>query len=90
MDTFEQQPAENLDYDFDYTPWLAAYGDSAVSYTITADTGLTVGYNLLQGGVVKTYISGGEDGERYKLTCTLTTAGTRVKQVDCIIKIKEI
>ena len=89
MLTFNQQPAENLDYDFDFTDWLSARGDAALSQLVTLEAGAMLGTAMLQGSVVKVYVSAGTDGAKLKLACTLTTTGGRIKQEKCFIKFKE-
>lgn len=90
--TFTKQPAEVLDFDFDFVDWLADRADTIVSQVITADPGITVGTISRLGGVVKVYLSGGTDGTTYKITCTITTAAStpRIKQAEISVKVKEI
>jgi hypothetical protein len=40
--------------------------------------------------VVKVILSGGTDGEAYKVTVRLTTSAGLVKEVDFQVKIKEV
>lgn len=86
---FVKQPVDVQDYDFDFNDYLTASSDTAVSHTVTAETGLTVVGSTLNAGVVKVFVSGGADGSSYKVSATLTTSGGRVKQGDIIIKVKE-
>jgi hypothetical protein len=90
LGTAEKQPADNLDYDFDFTDWLADRNDTIASQVITADPGITVGTVTHLNGFVKVFLSGGTDGNSYKVTCTMTTTGGRVKQNEITIKVKEI
>ena len=87
---FTKQPADVLDYDFDYSDWLDDRVDTIATQTVTADTGVTVGTVSNASGVVKAFVSGGTDGVTYKVTCTMTSAGGRVKQAEIEIKVKEI
>lgn len=87
---FEKQPVDVLDYDFDYSDWLADRADTISTATITATTGVTVGSSTHTSGVVKVFISGGTDGQSYKITCTVVTTGGRTKQAEIVIKVKEV
>ena len=89
LGTFIKQPADVLDYDIDYRDWLADRSDTLQSATVTAETGLTVSSFVIVQGVVKVFLSGGTDGGSYKVTCTATTAGGRVKQAEIRINVKD-
>ena len=86
---YTKQPVEVLDYDFSFTDYLQSVNDTAVSHTAVATTGLTVKTSTLSRGVVKVFVSGGVDGETYKVSATITTQGGRVKQADIQLKVKE-
>lgn len=86
---FTKQPVEIQDYDIDFNEYLASQNDAALSHTVIAETGLTVMSSSLTAGVVKVFVSGGTDGESYKVSATVTTAGGRVKQGDILVRIKE-
>lgn len=88
---FDKQPGETLDYNFDLTAWLASKaGDTITSFTISADPGITIVSSSKTGGVIKVFVSGGTDGVNYKITCTVSTAGGRVKQGEIEIAVVEI
>lgn len=86
---FTKQPVEVQDYDISFTEYLASQSDTAVSHTATAEAGISILASNLTGGVVKVFVSGGTDGNQYKVSATVTTAGGRVKQGDIIVKVKE-
>ena len=90
LDTFFKQPGDTQDYDVDFRDWLTGISDTGATKLVTADTGITLGVSTLLGGVVKVWLSGGTSGQQYKITVTLTTTGTRVKQWEFIVKVKEI
>jgi hypothetical protein len=91
LERFDKQPDEVQDYDIDFGEYLTSMNDFAQSYVCVADAGITIASSLLlTGGVVKVFLSGGTDGNNYKVTTTLTTLGGRVKQAEIIIKVKEI
>lgn len=92
LGTATKQPADTLDYDFDFAAWLADRSDTIASQVVTAEVGITVGAVTQLNGVVKVYLSGGTTGNAYKVTCTITTAAStpRVKQAEITVKVKEI
>lgn len=92
---FTKQPAEVMDYEFDFTPWLTDRSDTIVSQTLTSDaltvgaTAMTIGTITRTLGVVRFFATGGADGVKYKVTCTVVTTGGRTKQSEMIITVKE-
>lgn len=86
---YTKQPIDVIDYDFDYRDWLADRADSIVSHTVVADPGLTIDTSLEINGVIKVFVASGTDGQTYKVTCTVTTLGGRVKQAEITVAVKE-
>lgn len=86
---FTKQPVEVQDYDIDFTDYLAFHSDTAVSHTVAVETGLTLEASSMTSGIVKAFVSGGTDGNQYKVSATITTDGGRVKQGDILVKVKE-
>lgn len=98
--SFTKQPAENLDYDIDFSAFLsdgdvlASTGNPAVpaplDVTVTP-TGLTLGPTFVTdaGRTIKQWLSGGTSGTRYKITLTATSNGGRVKQVEFAVRVKD-
>ena len=79
-----KDPAEKLDYVFDWaaeknnngmTNWLQD-DETIESYTVNASTGITIVTSSLinSNTSVLVWISGGEDGTDYTITCEITTA----------------
>lgn len=96
---FVKQPAETLDYDIDFAEFLSD-GDTLVSAgdppvpsplnVVVSPTGLTLGPTLVRDGtIVKQWLSGGTDGQKYKITLTVTSNAGRVKQIEFIVRVKE-
>lgn len=92
MTTKRKDPGDKLDYKFDFAnttnggaeaDWLTS-GESIASYTITADTGITVVSDSLTDSnkSVTVWLSGGTAGQRYKVVCQITTdsSPTRIKE----------
>lgn len=87
---FSKQPIEVQDYDIDFNEYLVSQSDTASSFVVSSDPGITIVNSSLISGKVKVFVSGGLDGEQYKVSATVTTTGGRVKQADILIKVKEI
>ena len=90
LETYEKQPDEVQDYDIGVLDWLTANADSLASFVVTTDVGITQPTIASYGSdAIKIWVAGGVDGETYKVTCTISTVGGRVKQVELKIKVKE-
>jgi len=85
---YTKQPGDKLDYDIDFNEWLSS-SDSLDSVDVTADTGITIVNSTIVGSVVKVWISGGTDGEIYKITVKVITVEGRIKEQEFKIKVKE-
>lgn len=90
--TTEQDPYEDLDWDFDFTnkidPPQNPTGDTVASATtvITPSTGVTLHSQALNGAKVKIWVTGLTDGVTYKLECRgVSVQGRKVKGVLTII-----
>ena len=86
---FTKQPNEILDYDVDFTKWFSNRDDLPASFVTVVQPGLTLIDSALDGKIVKLVISGGADGQTYKVTVRLTTNLELVKEADFQIKVKE-
>lgn len=92
LGTLIKQPAERRDIDLNFTKWLAKRpGDSLASATSEVDlVGLTVESPVVDSPIVKQWFSGGEDGQMYKVTVTVTTTQGRIEQVEFKVRVKEV
>lgn len=89
LGTYRQQPDEKLDYDVDYADWLEG-SDALLSKSVTiSPTGPTIS-SAIVGERIKTWVSGGTAGVKYKVTVTATTSSGRIKQDEFYIKCKEL
>lgn len=93
---YEKQPLEVKDYDVDYAPWLSAISDtlaslvtSVVCLTNADDEALEVDSSTFTDDAVKVWVSGGTDGERYKLTLRVTTAGGRTDESELLFRVRD-
>ena len=100
LGTFIKQPADRLDYDFDYSLFLIDVDtlETAVfevvtlvesETEITTPNPLAIDAEVVADTYTKVWVSGGEIGYIYKISCTVTTGHGRVKQDELKIKIKE-
>lgn len=72
-ETFVKDPGAVLDYVFNWSSWLQS-GETIVSYTLNAETGLTKGLDSELSGKVVVWLLGGVVGETYKVSCEITTS----------------
>jgi len=70
--TFVKDPDAVLDYAFDWTEWLQA-SETINIYILSVDIGITKDSDNENAGIVTVWLSGGTDGERYKVACKITT-----------------
>lgn len=85
-----KQPEDRLDYDVDFSRWLADYNDTITSAAVSiSDGGVSLdSYNFTE-TVVKSWLSGGVHGETVTVTVDIVTAGGREKQVCFRVRIKD-
>ncbi len=96
---FIKQPAETLDYDIDFSEFLAdgdtlvTVGDPPVPSPLDVavnPTGLSLGPTVvIDGKRVKQWLSGGTNGVTYKITLTMTSNAGRIKQVEFVVRVKD-
>lgn len=94
---FTKQPIEVLDYEFDFSAWLADRADTIATPTVVAETATAGAGELVissitdLSGVVRFFAAGGTNGAKYKVTCTIVTASVpaRTKQAELVIEIRE-
>lgn len=96
LGTFNKQPSEVYDYDFDYSEWLTTK-DNVASCVVKvfpddgADPqGLQIETVTVMDPIVKIWVSGGVDRTTYKITLTTTTEDGRIKEDEIKIKVKDI
>lgn len=81
---FKHDPQATLDYAVDWSAWLEAVGDTIASVEWTVPAGLVLGEGAKapaeSGGVAVAWLSGGEPGARYSVSCRVTTLEGRVDE----------
>jgi hypothetical protein len=88
MTTFLKDPNEELDYGFDWSSWLAS-GESIATYSLSAEAGITLGTNSVNAGIITYWLSGGTEGETYKITCQVETNEGRIGERTMRIRVLE-
>lgn len=73
---FYKTPQAVLGYEWDWSRWLTKRGESIASVEITA-TGLAVGAITHALGIVTVSLGGGVVGQKYTVTCKITTTGVK-------------
>lgn len=84
-----KQPSDIQDYQVDFTSWLTGLSDTALSYVVTVETGITKVSDSRTAGVVTVRLSGGLHENNYKVTVQLTSLAGLVKEVEILIKVRE-
>ena len=89
MKSFDQQPADRLDYGVDLTKWLVA-GDSVLTATASAiPLGLTLDVTDVNTSIPRVWVSGGSDNNEYQITLQVTTVVGRIKEFEFKISVIE-
>lgn len=94
LGTFTMQPADEWDYDIDYDEWLTPSDglSDQVAPEVTVDQdGLAIEAVIrdYENRRVKIWISGGIDGERYKVEVTTRTSEGRTRQDEFYIVVRD-
>ena len=95
LETFDKQPADVKDYDVNFSKWLptgdtiSTYTGSVTCLTDATDTALVINSQAATSQILKTWLSAGTSGKKYKVTVTIVTAGGRTQQDEFIIKVKD-
>ena len=87
-DRFLKDPDAVLDFAFDWSSWLQS-GETISSYSITAETGITVDSDSQASGVVTVWLSGGTAGTEYTVACKIETSSSRTDERSMTIKCVE-
>jgi len=90
MNLFKKQPADQLDYDLDFSEWLTdddvITGAIAVSSVPSELVIMSVG---VTNKIAKVWLYGGVSGSTYQVTATITTALGRIKEEDFKVRVRE-
>lgn len=91
MNLFQKQPADQLDYDMDFSDWLTESDTITSAEAVSSiPEELEVLSVLVDSPIVKVWIAGGLDGTTYKVTSTIATSEGRIKELEFKIRVKEL
>jgi len=92
MTFYAKDPDSTVDYSFDWAAWLTS-GETitAASWTIAPSDGgaPSLGSQTDAGTVQGIYVSGGQVGNRYRLTCHIETDAGRTGERSLSLRIME-
>lgn len=88
MTTFMKDPESVLDYEFDWTAWLADE-ETISSHAVTVPAGITNASDSEDAGVVTVWLSGGTANTRYTIECKITTSAGRTDERSFQVSVKE-
>ena len=87
MSAYSKDPAERLDYVFDWSLWLA--DDTISSSVMTVDAGLTKVSDTNSTTTATVWLSGGTLGRTYEIVNRIVTAGGRIGERTITITIAD-
>ncbi len=91
MNLFQKQPADQLDYDLDFSSWLSGTDEiTGVEAESDVPDELVILSASLSDQTAKVWVSGGEDGSTYKVTATISTTEGRVKELEFKIRVRNL
>lgn len=88
----EKDPDETIDYVIDWTRRLNAAGGTTVtvsSASHTVDAGITMVSESTTDSTTSVRLSGGSDGNQYKVEVLMTTSGGEIVQEEFYISVVE-
>lgn len=87
----EKQPSESLNCSMDFANYVSGSSITISSPSVTASpAGLTLGSPSVDGQTVEFTVSGGTDGQNYRIQCTITTSDSETLVGDGILKVRGI
>lgn len=88
MTTYSKDPDASLQYGFDWSPWLND-GETILSHEIEATTGITVETSSATTTAVTVWLSGGTAGDRYRVTCRITTSAGQIDDRSFTVSVRD-
>jgi len=85
--SFLKDPDSTLDFAFDWSDWLDTH-ETVSDHTITAENGITKDSDSESSGVITVWLSGGTAGNKYTVTCRITTSMGRTDERSIFISVK--
>ena len=90
MKTFVKDPDAVLDYSFDWGPWLVVDTISTSAWSID-QSGLSVvpASETFDSTTTTVFLTGGAVNEKYEVTNTITTNGSRTDERTILIRVRQ-
>ena len=88
MADYDKDPDAILDYQFDWSAWLAS-GETISSYVVTVDSDLTKDSDSNTTTAVTVWLSGGTVGNIYNVACKIVTSANRTDERTMSVEVKE-
>ena len=87
-----KDPEAVLDYAFDWSDWLdstSSPAETISSHTVTVPSGITKDSDRESGETVTIWLSGGTEGNNYKVECKIVTSESRTEERSITILCQE-
>jgi hypothetical protein len=88
MSQYLKDPDALLDYEWDWTPWLAT-GETISGHVLTVDDGLTLDSSSATDSTVTAWLAGGTVRTVYKVACLITTTAGRTDERTMTIRVTD-
>lgn len=88
MADFVKDPSEVLDYDVDWSNWLAT-GETISTSSFVVTAGITIDSDTNDSTIAKVWLSSGTAGNSYTVTNTITTSASRTAERSFVIDVQE-
>lgn len=86
-ETVEKSPREDYEYTFKWKAHLSKISDTVSTSTMTADSGITIHTPTNNTDSATVWVSGGQDGCKYKITNKIVTAAARTFEGYFFVKV---
>lgn len=87
LETFTKDPNATLDYEIKWGDWLTSDTISAVTWTVETGITQTAATNTTTAATI--WLSGGEAGTEYTVTCRVTTTAGRIDERSIAIRVAQ-
>ena len=87
--SFIKDPDATLDYAFDWSTYWLQDDESIISHIVTVSSGLTKDMESENSGIVTVWLSGGNVGENYEVSCRIVTSFGRTDDRTIKIMVRE-
>jgi hypothetical protein len=84
-----KDPDAVLDYEVDWSNWLATDSDTISGHTVIASAGITVDSSTRTSTAVTFWLSGGTVGQQYVVTVQITTAAGRIDERSLTFNVRD-